>query len=63
EDVSQRIQLRRFELLYDDICVTMTGKYLGIVGVYKLLDAITERSLKLARNANPLTGLPGNEVI
>ena len=35
------------------------GKYHGIVAVHILLNAITERSLILARNANPLTGLPG----
>lgn len=50
-------------MLYDDICITKTGKYYGIVPVNALLDAITERSLILARNANPLTGLPGNESI
>ncbi|MDI6727572.1 MAG: bifunctional diguanylate cyclase/phosphodiesterase [Thermodesulfovibrionales bacterium] len=63
EDVAQRLQSRRFEFLYDDICITKTGKYFGTVAVHILLDAITERSLILARNANPLTGLPGNESI
>ncbi|MBU4490951.1 MAG: EAL and GGDEF domain-containing protein [Euryarchaeota archaeon] len=63
EDVAQRIQSRKSEFLYDDICVTKSGKYHGIVAVHILLNAITERSLILARNANPLTGLPGNESI
>jgi diguanylate cyclase (GGDEF)-like protein len=63
EDVAQRIQSRRFEFLYDDICIVKNGKYYGTVAVYILLDAMTERSLILARNANPLTGLPGNESI
>ena len=63
EDVAQRLQSRRFEFLYDDICITKTGKYYGIVAVHILLDAITERSLILAKNSNPLTGLPGNESI
>jgi diguanylate cyclase (GGDEF)-like protein len=63
EDVAQRIQSRKFEFLYDDICVLKNGKYYGIVAVHILLDAITERNLILARNANPLTGLPGNESI
>lgn len=63
EDVAQRIQSRKFEFLYDDICVTKNGKYYGIVAVHILLDAITERSLILAKNANPLSGLPGNESI
>ncbi len=63
EDVAQRVQSRRFEFLYDDICITRTGKYYGIAAVHILLDAITERSLVLAKNSNPLTGLPGNESI
>ncbi len=63
EEVAQRIQVRKFEFLYDDICVTKNGFYFGIVPVSLLLDAITERSLVLAKNSNPLTGLPGNESI
>ncbi|WP_333654859.1 GGDEF domain-containing protein [Dissulfurispira sp.] len=63
EDAAQRIQSRKFEFLYDDICVTKNGKYYGIVAVHILLDAITEKSLMLAKNSNPLTGLPGNESI
>ena len=63
EDVAQRIQSRKFEFLYDDICIVKNGKYYGTVAVHILLDAITERSLILAKNANPLTGLPGNESI
>lgn len=63
EDVAQRIQSRRFEFLYDDICVAKNGKYHGTVAVNILLDAITERNLLLAKGANPLTGLAGNESI
>ncbi len=63
EDVAQRVYLRDTESLYDDICVTKNGKYYGIVSVSTLLNAVTERSLALARNANPLTGLAGNESI
>jgi diguanylate cyclase (GGDEF)-like protein len=63
EDVAQRIQLRKFEFLYDDVCVTKNGKYHGTVAIHILLDAITERNLILARDANPLTGLPGNDAI
>ncbi|MBI1811658.1 MAG: GGDEF domain-containing protein, partial [Nitrospirae bacterium] len=63
EDVAQRIQSRKSEFLYDDICITKNGKYHGMVAVHILLNAITERSLILARNANPLSGLPGNESI
>lgn len=39
------------------------GKYIGLVSVYLLLNAITEISITLARDVNPLTGLPGNKAI
>ncbi|MGH9900808.1 MAG: GGDEF domain-containing protein [Pyrinomonadaceae bacterium] len=60
EEVSQKIQARREEARQQDICVTKNGKYHGTVTTSVLLKAITERSLTLARAANPLTGLPGN---
>jgi diguanylate cyclase (GGDEF)-like protein len=63
EEVSQRLQNRHFDLIYDDICVTEAGRYYGMVPVNVLLKAITEKSIILAKNANPLTGLPGNEFI
>lgn len=63
EEVAQRINARKAEFLYDDICVTKHGKYFGTVAISALLDAMTERSLILAKGANPLTGLPGNEFI
>ncbi|MFQ3574393.1 MAG: GGDEF domain-containing protein, partial [Thermodesulfovibrionales bacterium] len=63
EDVSQKIQKRNHEHLYDEIAVTKNGKYFGIVPISTLLDAITQKSLVLAKSSNPLTGLPGNEAI
>lgn len=63
EKVSQKILHRKNEFLYDDVYVTKNGKYFGIVPVYVLLDAITDRNIALAKNANPLSGLPGNESI
>ncbi|MCX7823661.1 MAG: EAL and GGDEF domain-containing protein [Syntrophobacterales bacterium] len=63
EEVSRKVQLRRSENIYDDVCVLNHGLYHGMVPIHVILDAITERSLILAKNANPLTGLPGNEFI
>ncbi|MBF0554508.1 MAG: EAL and GGDEF domain-containing protein [Nitrospirae bacterium] len=63
EDVARMIRLRRVEYLYDDVSVTKNGKYLGSVTISELLAAVTEKSISLARNANPLTGLPGNKSI
>lgn len=63
EEVVAQIQWRRGVSLYDDLCVTRNGKYLGTVAISSLLDAITKKSIQLAKGASPLTGLPGNEFI
>lgn len=63
ESVARKIGMRGFESSYDDICVTSNGKYLGTTAISDLLQAITDKSLSLARGSNPLTGLPGNEII
>lgn len=47
----------------ENICVTRRGIYQGVLDVRTLVEAITALNLKLARGANPLTGLPGNESI
>ncbi len=63
EDVSRKIPLRRQAQVYDDICVTRSGSYSGVVSVSNILNAVTENSMMQARGANPLTGLPGNDYI
>lgn len=63
EEVARKIHLRQQMSVYDDICVTRSGKYIGMVSVREILNAVTENSMMLARGANPLTGLPGNEFI
>lgn len=63
EQVSQVVQKRDQDYLYDEIVVTKNGKYFGLVPINLLLKAITQRSLILAKGSNPLTGLPGNEAI
>jgi diguanylate cyclase (GGDEF)-like protein len=63
EDVARKINLRQQLSMYDDICVLRSGKYLGTVSVSAILNAVTENSMMLAKGANPLTGLPGNEFI
>jgi diguanylate cyclase (GGDEF)-like protein len=63
EEAAQRLQARGTHYLYDDICVLHSGIYVGIVAISDLIEALTERSIVLARGANPLTGLPGNEFI
>ncbi|MDO8946331.1 MAG: bifunctional diguanylate cyclase/phosphodiesterase [Desulfocapsaceae bacterium] len=63
EEVVRLIQGRRGVSLYDDLCVSKHGKYIGTVAIAALLDAITQKSIQLAKGASPLTGLPGNEFI
>lgn len=63
EDVSKKVRKRDYQHLYDEIAVTKNGNYFGIVSISTLLDAITQKSLILAKSSNPLTGLPGNEAI
>ncbi len=60
---AQIIQLQKVETRIDNICVTRNGMYYGIVDVNRFISAITEINLTLAKGANPLTGLPGNESI
>ena len=63
EEVARKIQLRKQFSIYDDICVTRSGRYVGTVSVSAILNAVTDNSMILARGANPLTGLPGNDFI
>ncbi|MGL1930233.1 MAG: EAL and GGDEF domain-containing protein [Desulfotalea sp.] len=63
EDVAQKIQRREKMAVYDDICVTKNGQYIGVVSVQSVLNSVTKNSIRNARGANPLTGLPGNEFI
>lgn len=63
EKVAKLVHRRKHHQLYDDICVTSKGFYLGIVSVSDVLNAIMENNLVLAIGANPLSGLPGNDFI
>lgn len=63
EDASMIVQKRELRNLYDDIIVSRNNEYYGIVPINVLLETITQRSLIIARDANPLTGLPGNWAI
>jgi diguanylate cyclase (GGDEF)-like protein len=63
EEVARKIHLRKQISIYDDICVTRSGRYVGTVSVSAILNAVTDNSMILARGANPLTGLPGNDFI
>ncbi len=64
--VSRIAMEREPEKIYDPIIIVDhidDKKCLGIISVQKLLDTISNIKLKLAKESNPLTGLPGNAVI
>ncbi len=62
-DAAQAIQSQEMDVRVDNICVTSSGVYHGVVDVNRFISAITDINLTLAKGANPLTGLPGNESI
>jgi EAL domain-containing protein (putative c-di-GMP-specific phosphodiesterase class I)/GGDEF domain-containing protein len=49
--------------MVDGFVVTEQGRYLGIGRTSDLLKAVSDRQLRIATNANPLTLLPGNAAI
>lgn len=54
---------RHAEQLYDLIIVTTEGRLHGGLTIQMVLNALTNWQMELARDANPLTGLPGNRRI
>lgn len=62
-DVSREAMSRKDNHLYDYIIVVKDGKYYGIITVKNLLEKSTELELINAQNCNPLTKLPGNDII
>jgi len=62
-DAAQAIQGLESDCRIDNVCVTRNTIYEGIIDVNRFVNAITEINLSLAKGANPLTGLPGNECI
>jgi diguanylate cyclase (GGDEF)-like protein len=62
-NAAQVIQSQELDVRVDNICVTRSGTYHGVVDVNRFISAITDINLTLAKGANPLTGLPGNESI
>jgi len=54
---------RSQDKIYDSIIITKDNKYSGILSIKDLLIEVAEAKVETARNANPLTGLPGNLTI
>ena len=62
-NVSQIAMERPEEELYDYVIVTRNNHYLGIVSIQHLLLTFANIQSERARFMNPLTGLPGNNLI
>jgi len=47
----------------EGLLITADGRYIGLLSAQSLVLAMQERNIELARDQNPLTGLPGNPSI
>lgn len=61
--VSYLAMSRSNDKLYDFIVVTENGKYIGTVTIKDLLQKATEIEVVNAKHQNPLSGLPGNQIV
>lgn len=62
-DASTLAMARDEEDLYDDLIITENSHFLGIVSVRTLLLKLAEAEITRASELNPLSGLPGNQMI
>ncbi len=63
QEVSKRISAKSGKFANDNLVVLKHGYYHGMVEIPLLLDALTQQNILLARDSNPLSGLPGNNTI
>lgn len=63
EQVSRMVTGHNAPKEQDDFIITRGGEYLGLGRTIELLRQITAQQIQAAKQANPLTGLPGNRVI
>ncbi|QQE80076.1 diguanylate cyclase domain-containing protein [Alicyclobacillus sp. SO9] len=61
--VSKMAMERHRDKVYDLVIVTQRSEIKGALTIRDVLNIITEMQMELAREANPLTGLPGNRRI
>ena len=62
-EVSSLAMKRQLENIYDLVIVTKKGILCGIVSIRELIIKLSEVQINIARFSNPLSGLPGNNVI
>lgn len=63
EMAAQAAMTRDGYKVYDNVLVTRAGGLAGLASVQKILDALAQVQMEMAKGANPLSGLPGNVTI
>ncbi len=63
DEISQRLIEEDYHYIKQHFIVVNDGLYIGLGTTRQLLKYITEERISQARYANPLTGLPGNQLI
>lgn len=63
EESAKLIAERIDQGLNDSLIITEHGRYIGIVSISKILNSMAQVQIEQAKDANPLTGLPGNRLI
>jgi diguanylate cyclase (GGDEF)-like protein len=62
-EASKKINAQSGRLINDNLVVLKHGYYHGMLELNLLLDALAEQNILLAKDSNPLSGLPGNNTI
>jgi diguanylate cyclase (GGDEF)-like protein len=57
------LEIYSFHQTSDCLLITENGKYKGLLTARTLLKALNEKNIAMARDLNPLSKLPGNQVI
>jgi len=63
QEASKQIQSKPTTSPNESFVVLKNGRYQGLLSVSLLLDALTEENISLARDSNPLSGPPGNNIV
>jgi diguanylate cyclase (GGDEF)-like protein len=62
-EASKKISAQSGKYSNDNLAILKHGYYHGMIELNLLLDALAEQNILLARDSNPLSGLPGNNSI
>jgi len=63
EEAARKVAERLDRGINDYLVVTRKEKYYGVVTISRLLETLAKLQIEQAKDANPLTGLPGNRSI